>query len=104
MTKEQAKEELLSQYETIVMKESIKFCGRGASIVRTAYEAAFERAFKLAVNMMYDRIGDKPSPLDSVQEAVVVEKTKPPMDENAALNEPISASSDAVGNKGKKKK
>lgn len=52
----EVKELLLAEYDKIVVKESNKFCGKGASIVRTAFEAGFERAFKLAINMFNDRM------------------------------------------------
>lgn len=103
----QAKEELINQLEKIKLQETNKYCGKNASIIRIPYETGFDRAFRLALNMLCDKIEAqiaKDSALDHVKEAIVVEKTKPQVDENAALNEPISASSDAVGNKGKKKK
>jgi len=56
MTKDEVKEQLLKEYDQIIVRESNKFCGKGASIVRTAFEAGFERAYKLSVNMFSDRL------------------------------------------------
>lgn len=56
MNNAEVRELLLKEYDQIIVKESNKFCGKGASIVRTAFEAGFERAFKLAINMFNDRL------------------------------------------------
>lgn len=56
MNNAEVRELLLKEYDQIIVKESNKFCGKGASIVRTAFEAGFERAFKLAINMFNDRM------------------------------------------------
>lgn len=103
----QAKEEILNELEKIKLQETNKYCGKQASIVRIPYETGFERAFKLALNMICDKMNAqiaKDTALDHVKEAIVVEKAKPLEVSIDAHNEAISASGDAIGSKGKKKK
>lgn len=103
----QAKEEILNELEKIKLQETNKYCGKQASIVRIPYETGFERAFKLALNLICDKMNAqiaKDTALDHVKEAIVVEKAKPLEVSIDAANEAISASGDAIGSKGKKKK
>ena len=107
MTHLQAKEEILNELEKIKLQETNKYCGKQASIVRIPYETGFERAFKLALNMICSKIDAqiaKDSALDHIKEATVVEKTKPLEVIAKPANEAISASGNAIGSKGKKKK